>query len=81
METDQGRPSESGGGVYTAGQAGLRGDPRSPTTGDVHGNSNVEFDGTQLRGMLWHESGLIPSWDIEEWGWCNEGMSDYYGAP
>ena len=62
--------------MYRAGQPGFRSGLRSPANGDVHGNSNVEFDDTQLRGMLWHESGLIPSWDIEEWGWCNEGMSD-----
>jgi hypothetical protein len=81
MKTDQNRPSESGGEVYTAGQPDFRSGLRSPANGDVHGNSNVEFDDTQLRDMLWHDSGSIPTWNIEEWGWWNEDMRDYSGGP
>ncbi|RFU33077.1 hypothetical protein B7463_g3284, partial [Scytalidium lignicola] len=80
METYQNLPSESRGDAYVAGQPGFRSGPRSPANENVHGNGNAEFDDTQLRDMLWHDSGSIPTWNIEEWGWWNEGMGDYYGA-
>lgn len=67
--------------MFTKGQPGFRSVTRSPMNGDMHGTSTLEFDDTQLRDMLWHDSGSIPTWNIEEWGWWNEGMRDYSGIP
>lgn len=81
METYQNVRSESGGEAYPTGQPSFRSGLRTPANGNVHGNGNIDIDATQLRDMLWHDSGTIPTWNIEEWGWWNEGMGDYYGAP
>jgi len=81
METYQNLPSESGDEMYAPDRPGFRrSGPRSPANGNMQCNGNLEFDDAQLRDMLWNESGSIPTWNIEEWGWWNEGMTDYYGA-
>jgi hypothetical protein len=72
MQTYQNLPSERGGEVYTADQPGFRRSGlRSPgnANANVYGSGNVEFDDAQLWDMLWNESGSMPTWNIEEWGW------------
>ena len=74
METYPTLPEESGGGNYQADQLGSRSGARSPTNGNVH--DNIQFDDAQLWDVLWHDTGSIPAWNIEEWGWWNDGMTE-----
>jgi hypothetical protein len=72
METYPTLSEEVGGGNYQRDQLGSRSGARSPANSNPH--DNMQLDDGQLWDVLWHDTGSIPTWNIEEWGWWNEGM-------
>jgi hypothetical protein len=73
MQTDSALPEESGGDSYQADLLGtIRSGARSPVNGIAHDSS--QFDDAQLWDVLWHDTGSVPTWNIEEWGWGDEGI-------
>lgn len=73
METDPLVREESGGRNYQTDQLGsIRTGGQSPVSESVPDTS--QFDDAQLWDVLWHDTGSVATWNIEEWGWGNEGM-------
>jgi hypothetical protein len=73
MQTDSAPLEEGGAGNYQTDQtASIRSGARSPANGIIHDSS--QFDDAQLWDVLWHDTGSVPTWNIEEWGWGSDGM-------
>lgn len=73
MQMGPALPEESRGYIEQPDHVGnFRSGARSPANGIAHDSS--QFDDAQLWDVLWHDTGSVPTWNIEEWGWGNEGM-------
>lgn len=74
METDHPVQDEGGGWNSQADQLASIRSSRSPVNGIIPDSS--QFDNAQLWDVLWHDTGSVPTWNIEEWGWGDEGMAE-----